>query len=443
MAESDSKRPSATTAGALLRQLMTFTAAFLVAFVILVRTNAVQRLAYQIEKGRIAALRESLPSDEALAEMQAPSRAVAATVAPAVVRVMTEQNYDMADLAGIDRLHDLFERNLENNSNADVGTIGPTNTNGLLIPDNPAHRSLLEQETLTLPSGFGSGFIIDADEGYIVTNDHVIAGADTIRVHLSDGRRLEAHVLGRDPRSDVALIQIDASNLHELPVGDSGLIEVGDDVLAVGNPFGLDGSFSRGIISAKGRSSIDIHGVEYKGFLQTDAVINPGNSGGPLVNMRGEVIGMNTAIATESGHYDGVGFAIPAKRILQLVPSLVRGEPVLRGYLGVSIISVVDAHDAAHELGWEEYYGVIIREVLAAGPAESGGMASGDVVLEIDGHKMRNTADLIDLIGETPPGETVDLLVWRDGAKQTIRVEVGQQPEGFTTRPRILPTPEP
>ncbi len=389
------------------------------AFGILVSTDVVSRFAYLVEKGRIQAVRESLPDAAELERFNANARAVAAVVRPGVVQIVTEKRYSLRDL-------------LDMHQDAAVDTSGLADR---LDPDGDADSS--GRDAVRIRDGFGSGFIVDADQGYIVTNNHVIDGADAIRVHLSDGRRVDARLLGADPKTDVAVLQIQADRLHALPLADSDLVEVGDDVLSVGSPFGLDGSVSRGIVSAKGRSSIDIHGVEYKGFLQTDAVINPGNSGGPLVNLRGEVIAINTAIATEVGHYDGVGFAIPARRVRQMLPALVRGEAVPRGYLGVSIVNAVDNTAMTEPLGWEETYGVIVREVLPDSPAARDGLQPGDVILSIDGAPLRQTADLIDMVGDSAPGAELILRIWRDRAEITRTVKVDRQPENFTTRPRL------
>ena len=388
-----------------------FVLSTLLAFAILVRTDIVRRLAYLVEKGRIEALRESLPEADELARRDADARAVAAAVTPAVVQIVAEKRIAMADLL---RMHAL--------DGAD------TDSNGGL-PDDALTELLRQHAGVQTRSGYGSGFIVDAERGHVITNDHVIADADTLQVHLADGRRLEARVLGRDPRSDLALLAIEADNLHELPLVSHDLVEVGDAVLSVGNPFGLEGTVSRGIVSAKSRSNINIHGTEYKGFLQTDAVINPGNSGGPLVNLRGEVVAINTAIATETGHYDGVGFAIPARRIRQVLPALERGEPVPRGYLGVSIV------DAVTVLG-DDARGVYVRAVVPDSPAERVDLRAGDVILAIDGRRLRGTADLIDWVGDSAPGTELALTVVRAEQETTVRVRVAGQPEGFTTRVR-------
>jgi len=275
----------------LLRQ---FVVVFIVTFggiFLLLRSELVGHVAYSIEKGRLRALRESMPTAEELARTSIPARDVARLVSPAVVYIETETLLNL--------------------------TIGPepatpSDEDAPSEPgpqDEPPERRLPQWHPWRM-SGVGSGFVIDADRGLILTNHHVVESAETIRVQLADARRYEARVVGFDPETDLAVIAIEADRLHEVAFGDSSMVEVGDDVFALGNPFGYIGSVSRGIISARGRSRVSINNIVYQGFLQTDAVINPGNSGGPLVNMRGEVIGVNTAIATRTGSYDGVGFAI-------------------------------------------------------------------------------------------------------------------------------------
>jgi serine protease Do len=208
-----------------------------------------------------------------------------------------------------------------------------------------------------------------------------------------------------DEKTDLAVIRIEAERLHQISLGDSAAGEVGDEVFAVGNPFGLDGSISRGIISAKNRSNVLLRDVEYQGFLQTDAVINPGNSGGPLVNSRGEVIGINTAIATTTGFYDGIGFAIPSNRAAKIIPHLVRGEAVTRGYLGVSMrpIAGVEEQELAR-LGWSQPHGVIVLGVLADSPACRAGLRREDIMISYNGQLLTSSADLTQVIADTPPG---------------------------------------
>ena len=358
----------------LLRQVVVFVLSTVAAFMILVRTNVVSRFAYLVERGKLEAIREAMPSAEEVAALNAPARMVARAVAPGVVMIETFRYSGRSDWETLNRFF-----GLDREGDADSG--------GLAVPLDEAHRGVVKPETLRLRTGYGSGFIVEAKLGHIVTNNHVIEDADEIYIYLPDGRKYEAQVLGADAKADLAVLRIDATELHALPLADSSMVEVGDEVMAVGNPFRLDGTFSRGIISAKGRSSIDIQGVEYKGFLQTDAVINPGNSGGPLVNMRGEVVAINTAIATESGHYDGVGFAIPSRRLMRMLPALVRGEKVVRGYLGVSIVSVEDYETLSQSLGWTPYHGVIVRQVLPDTPAERAGLHENDIVIRIGGRR--------------------------------------------------------
>lgn len=405
--------------GSVISQGAVFVACTVIAFIILVETNVVRRLAYLVEKGRIEAVRESLPSEDELATMNADARAVAAMVTPAVVQVISKKRYDVSDLL-----------TLHNGAGVTSNGVGPA-------PDNEELERLLNRhQGMWARDGYGSGFIVDAEHGYVVTNDHVIAGADAISVRLADGRLLEAKLLGADPRSDLAVIRIDGGALHELALADDDTVEVGDAVMSVGNPFGLAGSVSQGIVSAKARSSIDINGTEYRGFIQTDAVINPGNSGGPLVNLRGEVVAINTAIATNTGHFDGVGFAIPVRRIRQALPALVRGEEIPRGYLGVSIVNAFS--DEAEEppvIGvMGEIRGVLVREVVPESPAARFGLQAGDIITAIDGKRLRDTADLIDIVGDTTPGTELVLAIERAGKPDTYRVLVGRQPTGFSTR---------
>ncbi len=429
------------------RQLVGFVVTLAVVVGVVRYTDLVRYVAYAVEKGRVEAMREALPTPKELAELESPARLVAATVAPAVVQVIAERHYDADDLAQLERLRSLLKPNGEDigsngniasNGIVDISTNGEGGSNGIRAATE-ADLSPVPSEGITVPTGFGSGFIFDAQEGEgrILTNNHVIDGADSVAVHLSDGRRIAAEVVGADPKSDLAVLRIKADQLHELPIADSSTVEVGDEVFAVGNPFGLEGSFSRGIVSAKGRSSIDIHGIEYRGFIQTDAVINPGNSGGPLVNMRGEVIAINTAIATDSGHYDGVGFAIPSHRIIHLLPALEHGEPIKRGYLGVSIVSASDFLEECAGTGWSGQYGVIVRSVMDGTPAAKAELRVGDIILRVDEMKLRHAADLIDSIGDRPPGVSVNLALWRDGAEQSLKVELAQQPPNFTSRVRV------
>src|SRR3990170_1758434 len=225
----------------------------------------------------------------------------------------------------------------------------------------------------------GSGVIIDC--GYIVTNNHVIAKADEIKVVLSDKREFKGKLVGTDPKSDLAVIKIAASNLPTIPWGDSTRLEVGEYVLAVGNPFGLNQTITMGIVSAVGRANVGI--ADYEDFIQTDAAINPGNSGGALINVHGELIGVNTAIFSRSGGYMGIGFAVPANMARTVMQSLIKGGKVIRGWLGVSIQQVTP--ELAKQFGLKEARGALVSEVIAESPAVAAGLKDGDVITAFDG----------------------------------------------------------
>ena len=274
--------------------------------------------------------------------------------------------------------------------------------------------------------GQGSGFIVDK-RGYILTNNHVVGDADLIKVRLFDGREFKAKIVGTDPQSDVAVIKIDADeDLPILPLGDSDRIKVGEWVIAVGNPFGLNESVTVGVVSAKGRNRIGIN--DYEDFIQTDAAINPGNSGGPLINIMGEAVGMNTAIFSRSGGYMGIGFAIPINMAKAVMHQLIEKGKVVRGWLGV-VIQEID-EELARSFGLEKPQGVLVAEVADDSPAARGGIKQGDVILELDGRKVKDVGDLRNRIALTPPGTKVKLLILRDGKKKLLVVKVGEKPGG-------------
>ncbi len=280
--------------------------------------------------------------------------------------------------------------------------------------------------------GMGSGMILDR-QGHILTNYHVVSEVDEIRVQLADQRSFEAKIVGSDPKTDVAIIQIKGQVPPDLPtvqLGDSDALQVGNLVLAVGAPFGLTQTVTFGIISAKGRSDVGI--AAYEDFLQTDAPINPGNSGGPLVNMRGEVIGMNSAIATggaqpgAEGQSAGVGFAIPVNMIRSMLPTLIRGGQIRRGMLGVVIQNLTD--DLAAQFRLREAKGALVSQVNPESPAEKAGLEAGDVIVRFDGKPVRDTRELRNLVAAAAPGSRVDVVAVRDGRERSFRVTVGNMP---------------
>ncbi len=267
----------------------------------------------------------------------------------------------------------------------------------------------------------GSGVIIDKD-GYIVTNNHMVESAEEIKVKLTDGRDFKAKVIGRDPKTDLALIRISAavSSLPFLPLGDSGKMRVGDWVLAVGNPFGLEHTVTQGIISATGRV---IGAGPYDNFLQTDAPINPGNSGGPLINLAGEVIGINTAIVSTG---QGIGFAIPINTAKTIIPQLKEKGKVIRGWIGVSVQSVTP--EIAGSFGLKEAKGALVAAVVQGGPADSSGIKSGDVIVSFGGKKVSKVSDLPLEVAEEPVGKVVPVKILRNGKELDLTVKIAEMP---------------
>jgi len=273
-------------------------------------------------------------------------------------------------------------------------------------------------------NGVGSGFIIDKN-GTILTNFHVVDGAQKIVVTLSDGKNYDAKVIGKDQKTDIAVIKIDAGdNLPAVTLGDSDRLEVGEWVMAIGNPFGLDHTVTSGIVSAKGRQ---IGSGPYDNFIQTDASINPGNSGGPLINLRGEVVGINTAIFSQSGGNIGIGFAIPTNSVKELLPQLRDKGKVVRGYLGTTVQRITP--EIAESLGLKESNGALVADVVKGSPAERAGIKTGDIIVEFNRKEIKDSADLPAVVARVTPGTTVPLKVVRDGKQVSLPITVGEMKE--------------
>ena len=290
---------------------------------------------------------------------------------------------------------------------------------------NPFYLHYFDQNRSSLRTkkrqGLGSGVVFDANNGLILTNAHVVKGADIITVTLKDGRETLAKVIGTDKGSDVAVIQIDLENLLEIPIGNSDALRVGDFVVAIGNPFGLQQTVTSGIVSALGRSGLGIE--SYEDFIQTDASINPGNSGGALVNLRGELVGINTAIVAPSGGNVGIGFSIPINMALQIRDQLVEFGEVQRGRLGVRIQDVTQ--QLAKSFGLEHVRGAVITKVENDSMAEHSGILTGDVVISANGRTINKGADLRNVIGGLRVGGELSLEVMRSGHAQLITTNIG------------------
>jgi len=273
-------------------------------------------------------------------------------------------------------------------------------------------------------SALGSGVIVSAN-GYILTNNHVVKGAEEIKVILYDKREFKGKVVGTDPRTDLAVVKIDAKDLPTLPLGDSGKLKTGDLVLAIGNPFGLNQTITMGIVSAVGRSNIGL--ADYEDFIQTDAAINPGNSGGALVNTSGELVGINTAIYSTSGGYMGIGFAIPSDMAKAIMDSIIKQGKVIRGWLGVSIQDLTP--DLAKSFGIKETEGALVAGVEKDGPADKAGMKRGDLITAVNGKKIEDSTSLRNLVASMAPGTKTDIRIVRDGKEQTLAVTLGEHKE--------------
>jgi len=269
----------------------------------------------------------------------------------------------------------------------------------------------------------GSGVIVSQD-GFIVTNNHVIEQADEIRVTLLDKRSFKARLIGADPKTDIAVVKVDAKDLPAIRWGDSDRLQVGEFVLAVGNPFGLSHTVTMGIISAVGRANVGI--ADYEDFIQTDAAINPGNSGGPLVNIKGELIGITTAIFSKSGGYQGIGFAVPANMVRHVMDQLEQKGKVTRGWLGVTIQEMTP--ELSQQFGLKDAYGALIGDVAKGSPADKAGIKRGDIILEFNGKKVQEVGNLRNMVAQSKVGSEVSLLIQRAGKTYPYKVVISELP---------------
>jgi serine protease Do len=285
------------------------------------------------------------------------------------------------------------------------------------IPSTPKQAQPNPGKPQEADRGVGSGFIIESS-GLILTNAHVVEGANTIYVTLTDKREFKAKLLGLDKRTDIAVVKIEARDLPKLPLGDSSRVRVGEWVLAIGSPFGLENTVTAGIVSAKSRDTGD-----YLPFIQTDVAVNPGNSGGPLLNTAGQVIGINSQIFSRSGGYMGISFAIPIDEAMRVADQLKTSGKMTRGRIGVALGEMTK--EVAESLGLGKPRGAYVRNVDPGGPASAGGIESGDVILSFNGREIAKSTDLPRLVGETKPGTTATVQVWRKGATRDLTVTVG------------------
>jgi serine protease Do len=341
---------------------------------------------------------------------------VAKAVTPAVVNITTVMTEKVAD--GRSMPDELRER-MEEFFGGPNGPFGPRGFRGPQSPGEPrGHRG----------GGQGSGVIVSPD-GYVLTNNHVIDGAREVNVTLPDKREFQGKIVGTDPKTDLAVVKIDGENLPSVAWGDASKLQVGEYVLAVGNPFGLNSTVTLGIVSALGRGRMGI--TQYEDFIQTDAAINPGNSGGALVNTKGELVGINTAIFSQSGGYQGVGFAVPTSMGKPIYESLIKTGKVIRGFLGIGIQDL--NHDLSKSFGIKDAKGALVSDVKEDGPADQGGIKQGDVIISYQGSPVEDAVALQRMVTKTSVGSKVSVKIMRDSREKELTITIGEQPDTVKT----------
>ncbi len=375
----------------------------------------VQRFAYAAEKGANDAARDELVKLSGQEQVSKLFRMVAKVVKPAVVEVRVKKRIKMPNFGGGGGMSEDFFRRF-------LGEDGP----GGPMQPRPDRRRRPQPDRFYMQSGLGSGVIVDAKNGYILTNHHVVGTADEVEIVLHDGAKYDAEWVRGDWKTDVAVVKVKAKGLIAAPLGDSDKMEVGDWVLAIGSPEGLDQTVTAGIISAKGRRT---GGRPYENYLQTDAAINHGNSGGPLVNMTGGVIGINTAIVSRTGVNEGLGLSIPSNMAKRIMRQLIDKGTVTRGYLGV-MIQDVDA-ELAKTFELPHAKGALVTKVLAGSPAAEGKLKGEDFITAIDGKPIDGKDALRHRVADLPPGEKVAFTLYRTGKKRTVTVTLGAQPDSM------------
>ena len=382
-------------------------AVFFVSFVVAYGPTLAGRAAYAVAAGRNRAARDQLAELSKHDQLSVLFREVAKAVKDSVVVVHVKQKVQVRSQPDMD---EFFRRFFGDDPR------GPR------VPRQAPQREFFTR-------GLGSGVIVDAGNGYILTNWHVVNDADEVEVVLHDNRRLTAEWVRTDPATDLAIIKVKPDRLLDAPLGDSDRMEVGDWVLAIGAPEGLHQTVTAGIISAKGRTTE--RGGAYQNFLQTDAAINHGNSGGPLVNMRGEVIGVNSAIVSRTGVNEGIGLSVPSNMAKRVMDQLIANGKVVRGYLGVQIHDVDEKLAKASNLPTME--GAMVSQVVEGGPAGKGGMKAEDFVVQIDGKPVKNVNDLRNAVAALTPGKTYPFEVYRDGKKKTLQIKIEPQPQDMAS----------
>ena len=365
------------------------------------------RVAYAMEVGKVEAVRKNLERLSKHDQLSGLFREVAKAVKPAVVEIRVTKKFttEMPDM------EDFFRRFFDDNRMPFRHRRVPA----------PKKREFFRR-------GLGSGVVIDAGKGYIMTNYHVVAGANKSEVVLGDGRKLDIEWTRSDPQTDLAIVKVKPERLIDAPLGDSDAVQVGDWVLAIGAPEGLPQTVTAGIISAKGRQ--DGQPNRYQNFLQTDAAINHGNSGGPLVNMKGQVIGINTAIVSRTGVNEGIGLSIPSNMAGRVMKQLIDHGKVTRGFLGIAFQTVDEK--LAKSMGLPGTEGVLVTQVAKGGPADKGGIEAEDFIVSVDGKAITGTQALRHQVANIAPGTRVKIVVYREGKKKTLTVTLALQPKDMT-----------